>query len=170
MSNLPAYPNSTYHVRGVTVSRPASVVAYAPAQTRIISSVPASLPVLISNDPARSIATTQLNALASDHMVTQERVLNTIKNLNNENEKLQELVEQRREAIAEGHKRASEALQNKMKDDQKALQLEAETSGRAIQQKIQELNEATQERNQKYFEAQKKIIAEYQKLMQKRKE
>ncbi len=124
--------------------------------------------VLAGADPVRTTATSQLNALSTEHMRSQERIHSTLKNLARENELLQERVEQSMEALQEKHQRESEALQNKMRDDMKMLQIEAENSGRDIGFKIQDLNDCTQERNQKYFDAQRKIIAEYQKLLQKR--
>jgi hypothetical protein len=125
--------------------------------------------VLANADPARTTATSQLNALSTEHLRVQERIFNTLKNLARENELLEERVEESNQALQDKHQRASEALQNKMRDDMKALQIEAENGARDIGFRIQDLNECTQERNQKYFDAQRKIIQEYQKQIENRK-
>ena len=125
--------------------------------------------VLANADPARTTATSQLNALSTEHMRVQERIFNTLKNLAREQELLQERVEESMQALQDKSQRASEALQNKLRDDMKALQIEAENGSRDIGFKIQDLNDCTQERNQKYFDAQRRIIQDYQKQLQSKK-
>ena len=122
---------------------------------------------MTSTDPCTATATAQLAALTTEHMRRQDSIVATLKKLAKENEILQERVGLAREALQEKSKQNSQALQNKFKEDMKALQIEGENGARDIQFKIQDLNECTQERNQKYFDAQRKIIAEYQKVVQK---
>ena len=162
-AKVEATPNYIENLLSAPVENPNAPIAISSAA---IVADPVAMDV---TDPARMVATQQLKELAAEHLKIQEADLNAMILLKKENEALHEKIEDKAEALAREHQEAQEALQRKMQADQKAAQYEAENRGREIKKQLEDLREMSKANSGKFIEAQQKVIADYTKLMQKRK-
>ena len=115
----------------------------------------------------RLVATDQLKDLAVRHLLEQETILNIMRRLNEESQKLQVSVQESQDKLMAKFKQAQELLQKQLQESQKFILDEAEKKKKQIQEQLESMNELSHEKNAEFMQEQQKILGQYKKFMQR---